>query len=809
MLEAVGSRREDQPLPKRLQKWTFIPKNWSGTIGDWNRVATVIASLFVLLSQQSVSGFLPRLLDSSERSSNVTGKVQGEEEIQEDGPVQEDKAANDPESRKMGHLVRVPMPISSQSANRVMASVNRVLDKVATETKEQRPILVMEFDNRNGATGSGSSFEDSLKLARFLTGPQLSKVRTIAYLPGASNVAEDLFDSGKPKRADFVGHAILVILSCEDIVMHKQAAIGNAGIDVDVVDDLLINAYRTIAEKRRVIPTPVALSMLDKSMTVLRAELKPDGVKYVTESEFAELDADGKIVSSQTIADVNNFGFFTSEDWQAFRLIRHRVDSRTELADRFLLRESSLESDPSLGDGWKAIRIVVDGVVSDRSVTWIENALTNRVEAGDINLVIVDIDSAGGKPEAAVRLANRLSEFDPNQVRTIAFISQRARGAASVIAMGCDAIVMKSDAVIGGPGRPELSPQQLISMQEAIKELAKRKETTWSLGYGLVDPQFEVMRWKQRKTGRYRLMSDAEKEAREDADLWDELQSIDLASGLDGTLGENLGLVRNLVESFEEFKSIYQLTDEPDLLEPTLTDRWVERLARRLASPQIAWLVLFGAIFFLSTEFSNPGLGVPGFLSAICWMLFFWSQYFDGNATVLEILLFLIGIVFILIEFFVLPGLGIFGVGGALMVAASLVLAVQTFVIPSNPEEFRQLTTSLLTFAVASSGFFVAVFLFRRYIGRLPMLRGMALQPEGVPGDLENRQVSEALVDFSLLEGRTGITQTKLMPSGKAVIGGELYNVITDGRMIENETPIVVRQVVGNIIEVGVDQSRS
>ncbi|MDB4671745.1 hypothetical protein OAF34_06365, partial [Pirellulaceae bacterium] len=177
LLEAVGSRREDQPSPKRLQKWTFIPKNWSGTIGDWNRVATVIASLFVLLSQQSVSGFLPRLLDSSERSSNVTGKVQGEEEIQEDGPVQEDKAANDPESRKMGHLVRVPMPISSQSANRVMASVNRVLDKVATETKEQRPILVMEFDNRNGATGSGSSFEDSLKLARFLTGPQLSKVR--------------------------------------------------------------------------------------------------------------------------------------------------------------------------------------------------------------------------------------------------------------------------------------------------------------------------------------------------------------------------------------------------------------------------------------------------------------------------------------------------------------------------------------------------------------------------------------------------------------------------------------------------------
>lgn len=708
------------------------------------------------------------------------------------------------QARQPGHLVRIPMPIVGNVAERAIGAIDRILEKVTTEVDGKRPILVVEFDNRNGTNGVGSRFEDCLKLARYLTSAKMNKLRTVAYLPGPGNVPQELFAEGEVKRSTFESHVVLVALSCEEIAMHKDAAIGNAGADVESLDELLSTAYRVMAEKRRVFPPLVALSMLEKQRVVYRVELKDDGVKYVEDTEYQEIIAAGKDRATITMAGPNNFGFFTSEDLQNYRLIRHRVDSRKDLADRYNLSATALEGDPSLGENWKAVRISINGVITARMVTWIENALSTRIDEDQTNMIIVELESAGGEAEAAMRLANRLSEFDPMKVRTIAYIPERARGVSSIVAMGCDHLVMNGEADMGGESRPPLKPEELVPIKEGLKSLAKRKEINWSFFYGLVDNTFEVKQYKHKRTGRMRIMSVEEKDLTKSPDQWQEIQVVDLAAGIDGVTAENFGLVRSLVEDFAEFKSFYQLTEDPTLLEPTLADRWVEKFAHQLASPRVAWLVLFGAIFFLSMEFSNPGLGVPGFLSAICWMLFFWSQYFDGNASVLEILLFLVGVTFIIIEFFVLPGFGIFGIGGAIMVTISIILAVQTFVIPSSAEEMTTLKTSLLTFVGASSGFFIALFLFRKYVDKIPMLKRMMLDPNENNADGFSRDQKESLVNYDYLIGKQGVCQTRLSPSGKALIGNELHNVITDGRMIEKNTEVVVRKVVGNKIEVGV-----
>ena len=68
------------------------------------------------------------------------------------------------------------------------------------------------------------------------------------------------------------------------------------------------------------------------------------------------------------------------------------------------------------------------------------------------------------------------------------------------------------------------------------------------------------------------------------------------------------------------------------------------------------------------------------------------------------ILLFLAGITFLLVELFILPGFGIFGVGGGALIIVSLVLASQTFVLPSNEYQFRQMPLSLLTATAAGAG---------------------------------------------------------------------------------------------------------
>ena len=65
------------------------------------------------------------------------------------------------------------------------------------------------------------------------------------------------------------------------------------------------------------------------------------------------------------------------------------------------------------------------------------------------------------------------------------------------------------------------------------------------------------------------------------------------------------------------------------------------------------------------------------------------DELFEQSA--LEIVLFLVGVACLVLEVFIIPGFGIFGLGGGVMVLASLVLASQTFVLPATSGEVREL----------------------------------------------------------------------------------------------------------------------
>ena len=61
-------------------------------------------------------------------------------------------------------------------------------------------------------------------------------------------------------------------------------------------------------------------------------------------------------------------------------------------------------------------------------------------------------------------------------------------------------------------------------------------------------------------------------------------------------------------------------------------------------------------------------------MAAICFVLFFWAYSFVGQFTLLAILLFLLGLVLLGIEVFVVPGLGFAGVAGAALMFLGLLL---------------------------------------------------------------------------------------------------------------------------------------
>ena len=116
-----------------------------------------------------------------------------------------------------------------------------------------------------------------------------------------------------------------------------------------------------------------------------------------------------------------------------------------------------------------------------------------------------------------------------------------------------------------------------------------------------------------------------------------------------------------VVDNFAQFKQCYGLEDDPMLVEPG----WADFLIEALASPGVAVLLLMiggvGALLRIARA-GHRHRRLRGRWSASC--LFFWSRYLGGTAGWLEVLLFVAGVTCLLLEIFVIPGFGIFGLGG-------------------------------------------------------------------------------------------------------------------------------------------------
>jgi membrane-bound ClpP family serine protease len=262
---------------------------------------------------------------------------------------------------------------------------------------------------------------------------------------------------------------------------------------------------------------------------------------------------------------------------------------------------------------------------------------------------------------------------------------------------------------------------------------------------------------------------------------------------LSGTQADDFHLANHVVESFAQFKQYYDLENDPTLVEPG----WADFLIQALASPGVAVLLLLIGGAALYIELHSPGIGVGAFVAALCFLLFFWSRYLGGTAGWLEVSLFVAGVACILLEIFVIPGFGIFGLGGGALVLASLILASQTFVWPRNEYQFDQLERSLLTIATAGIGLIVVAVFLRRRLPRSPLLGRMMLEPPAGE-EAETIRRREALVDRDDLRGQRGTATTQLTPGGKARFGDMLVDVIADGEVIERGAKIEVVKVQGN-----------
>ena len=767
----------------------------------WRHSLESVVWLSLLALALPSSGFAACMTQQDGQKPNVQEQDGQERDGQEQGgqePGGQALAAESVEALREGILVRVPLPVNAGVASQLTQVISRHLESTPpNDDPKTRPVMVLEFDTSNGRNGRGSEFEACLLVARMLTSAKINRVETVAYIPGPKGIVQNA-DIDSRLESQLLGHPVLIALACNHIAMHVDAEIGQAGIDEEFVDDLVVTAYRSIAEKRLTLPPAVAQAMVDPGRSLFRIQSTDGNIEFADRDRLSEMESQGKVVESDTLTEAGSLPLFSSTQLINYQLIRQRTTSRRQISRQFNVVPRSLEGDPTLGEKWQAVQVNLDRILDQKTVSWMINALQTE-EANETNLIIVNIGPEQVDVFEAIRLARHLASYDPNQIRTIAYVPRTAPGAAGIVALACDHLVMAADAKIGGQAVEDYNGQ-FQELRGSVQEIAKMKNRDWSLFVAMMNPLVAIRKYRQKDSSQIRLMSVEEHDALSDRDKWLPLDDVSMVDGIDGKTAEQYFVARYLVDDFEQLKSFYRLDDEPKTLEPTVTDRWIENLAGYLASPMIAFWLLFGAMFFLSSEMSQPGVGIPGFIGSVLLLLFFWSQFLDGNADWFEIIMFAAGVIFILIEIFLIPGLGIFGIGGLLMIVVSIVLATQSFAIPRNSEELRQFPISLLMVFGAVSGCVTAIVVVQRFLPHLPFLNRLMLHPpetDPAEGILDN-----AGEPWSYLAGKSGQAITKLMPTGKARFGDEIVSVTTDGRPIEKGESIRVIQVQGNLIRV-------
>jgi membrane-bound ClpP family serine protease len=688
-----------------------------------------------------------------------------------------------------GRLIRVRLPLTGNADSHVITSIQRAVDQLkrAPRPDDGRPVLILELAAKGGEAGygEGTDYTRALALADYLVGPELLGVKTVAYVPRTIK-----------------GHGVLIALACETIAMSPDAEIGEAGIDEDPARPIkpnIVRMYRQMAEHRQPVPTAVAVGMIDPRVEVLKVETD-EATEFILGEDLDALKQKHTLVSPpETIKPAGSMGSFSGRDLSNDTTVLLAADHKA-LARGLTVRPEAVVEDPSLAGDRQAIMLEIDGPVTPRVARQLDTIITTETRDRGANWVGVRIDSEGGALVDCLRVADRLAGLEED-VQTVAYVPVNASGGAALVALACDHVVMQPEAQLGGKGPFEVDRKTLDAAIESIRaSLAKSSGRDWSLLAAMIDPEIEVFTYQNSQTGDVRYCSPEEAAEQPNRDDWRKGPRIKPAGELlqlDSKRAQELGIATHVVDRFDELKQLYGFEREPRVARPN----WALELVEALASPGLAFVLLVIGFVGIYIELHTPGVGVGAFVAALAFMLFFWSNFLHGTAGWLEVLLFLGGTIFLLIELLVLPGFGIFGLGGGLMILASLVLASQTFVLPQSDSELKELRRSLTIVAAAALCLVVAAITLRRYLPHAPVFRTLLLNPPAEEDliDLDHR---EALADFSYLIGQQGIATTNLMPAGKADFDGRLIDVIAEGLPIDRGQAVVVTKTRGNRVMV-------
>ena len=407
------------------------------------------------------------------------------------------------------------------------------------------------------------------------------------------------------------------------------------------------------------------------------------------------------------------------------------------------------------------------------NTTWLylKNGLA-EAERLQAQAVLIHMNTYGGLLEAADSMRTAIL-YSPIPVSV--FIDNNAASAGALISIACQRIYMRKGANIGaatvvdqtGKAMPDKYQSYMRSMIRSTAE-SHGKDT-------LITQQDTIFRWH-----RDPLIAEAMVDDRVVVP-----NLVDSGKVLTFTAQEAMKwhYCEGLAESVDQVITQYMGYSNYDLVayQPSFYDRVKGFLLSPMLQSLLIMLII-GGIYF---EMQTPGIGFPLATSVVAAVLYFAPLYIDGLAQSMEILAFLLGLLLLLVEIFVIPGFGIAGISGIVLIVGGLTLSL----LGNRDFDFQQVSAAdsgraALTVLLGLGIGFALILWLSHKIGSKGPLRRMAL----------NTDLGEAISSPTHQEliGKAGIAQTVLRPSGKVWIEGKVYDGISESGFVEKGEPIVV-----------------
>jgi membrane-bound serine protease (ClpP class) len=402
----------------------------------------------------------------------------------------------------------------------------------------------------------------------------------------------------------------------------------------------------------------------------------------------------------------------------------------------------------------------ITGEIDPRMAPYISRVVSDAENDG-AEAIIFRINTFGGRVDAATQIKDAIIG---SRLLTIAFINNRAISAGSLIALSCRKICMVPGSSIGAATVVDQSGQKQSEkyqsfMRSEMRSTAERNGRRTDIVQGMVDENITV------------------------PGINDHNRLITLTSDE----AKKYGIADTLVYSLNDCLSAFGLKDAQVI---KVSSNWAEDLVGFLNQPLISSILIMLGLVGIFAEIKSPGFGFPVIIGVVSLLLFFGSSYILQLASFINIVLFIIGIILLLLEIFVIPGFAITGVIGIILIIGSIFLSL----VGNNLPYWDSVTVSraIIQLSVSLLFAFILIYILAKILPKSSAFSRLVLSNE--------EKADQGFVSYPSekeLLGLEGIALTTLRPAGSAEFNGQKYDVVADWEYIPKGNKVKVIRVEG------------